>query len=746
MLLHQLEGLEGVDIEQIVVSTPEFLNPAAVDAALQDLASQHPVLRTRFVWEGPGDPFSEELAKVTIPFTHLKRKHHTTSERAAELSRFLADDRLAGLSLSHAPLWRGTLLEFGERDRVLIITIHHAIIDGRCFPQLLSDLFDRIEQPARVARGSSIAPAFPFSRFAEWIHDQDFRSISLPFWKTQLQGFTAPTPLTVDGLSDTGEMETPALRWQDEIILSSAETSCCEALAAATGTTVHSVVQAAWALLLSKYSGESDVVFGGTRACRKSSLPEAGDAMGLFINTLPVRARTEADRTVTELLVDLRTQWLAMRDHEHTPLALIQSNCDLERGQRLFHSIVVFETFDLGERMKAIGGAWAQRQVDLYEKTNFPLTLAAYHGSQLRLKLEFEPKKFSEDTVRRTLGHLRHLLTQLTRDAHAKLGSMELMPEAEAQALRDLWANPRTFPVLGTLVEMFEDQVERTPDHVALSYQGRAWTYRELNAAANGVAGALLKHPAYRDGAIIGLCVDRSPEVVIGILGILKTGSAYLPIDLAYPAERLQWMLEDADAPILLTQQALLDQIPSSGAVCLSFEDLANVGADNPKRCHDLDSLAYVIFTSGSTGKPKGCRVTHRNVVRLMTATEDWFHFNDTDVWTLFHSFAFDFSVWEIWGPLLYGGRLVVVPYDTTRSPSDFYALMAQERVTVLNQTPSAFRQIVEVERLGGDSLPALSLRTVIFGGEALELESLRPWFERHGDQQPQLVNMYGIT
>ncbi|NCS09615.1 MAG: amino acid adenylation domain-containing protein, partial [Microcystis aeruginosa G13-07] len=262
------------------------------------------------------------------------------------------------------------------------------------------------------------------------------------------------------------------------------------------------------------------------------------------------------------------------------------------------------------------------------------------------------------------------------------------------------------------------------------------------------------------------ICLERSLEMIVGLLGILKAGGAYLPLDPEYPSERLSFMLEDAQLSLLLTQQKLGENLPQHQAsiICLDtdWEKIAENSQSNPENTVTPDNLAYVIYTSGSTGKPKGVLVNHSNVVRLFAATDAWYNFNSQDVWTLFHSYAFDFSVWEMWGALLYGGCLVVVPYLVTRSPEAFYQLLCQEKVTILNQTPTAFRQLIQVEESLKGSFPPLSrgvrgerssttdndlsLRLVIFGGEALEINSLQPWFNRHGDQCPQLVNMYGIT
>ncbi|HWE39204.1 MAG TPA: amino acid adenylation domain-containing protein [Isosphaeraceae bacterium] len=295
----------------------------------------------------------------------------------------------------------------------------------------------------------------------------------------------------------------------------------------------------------------------------------------------------------------------------------------------------------------------------------------------------------------------------------------------------------------------FEAQAARTPDAVALEFEDRRLTYRELNAWANRISHRL-RALGVGPEVLVGLCVERSPEMVAGLLGILKAGGAYVPIDPSQPTERLAFILDDARVAVVLTQQALASHFEGHGGRLIFLDaepDLfAPERSDDPDHVATPDNLAYVIYTSGSTGKPKGVPVTHANVSRLFRQTQHWFHFGPSDVWTLFHSFAFDFSVWEIWGALLYGGRLVVVPYWVSRSPEAFRGLLRDRRVTVLNQTPSAFRQLIRAEEALDAPADDLALRLVIFGGEALDPRSLAPWFDRHGDRTPQLVNMYGIT
>ncbi|HWQ93819.1 MAG TPA: amino acid adenylation domain-containing protein, partial [Clostridia bacterium] len=303
-------------------------------------------------------------------------------------------------------------------------------------------------------------------------------------------------------------------------------------------------------------------------------------------------------------------------------------------------------------------------------------------------------------------------------------------------------------PMPDCIHEIFEQQAKRAPNRIALTFNGESITYGRLNALANRLAHSLRTAGVHTETPV-AIYLDRSPDLVIAILATLKAGGCYVPIDLTYPRDRIGFILQDTAAPVLLTESRLLGALPETAAevICLeafhlgmdtgSFSNLAG-GATR-------ESAAYIIYTSGSTGKPKGVIVTHRNVVRLLQSTEPWFGFSMEDVWALFHSCSFDMSVWELWGALFFGGRLVIVPHLTTRSPVDFYELLAREKVTFLNQTPSAFRQLIWAEGTAPRQLP-LSLRFVTCGGEALVLDSLKPWFDRHGDTQPVIVNMYGIT
>ena len=750
MLFHSLESQEsGVDIEQIVCILQEVLKIPQLLRAWQCVVERHPILRSSFRWEGLSEPLQDVHCRVDLPVKQLDWSKFTVAEQEEHWSALLASDRRRGFDLTQPPLMRLTLVLCGDPAYRFLWTFHHILLDGRSFPLVLREVFAFYEA-FRDGQDIEIPQPRPYHDYITWLSSQNLARAER-YWRQALKGFRASTQFRLPRAPEN-DLEAEQSYGAQEVRLSIETTARLKAFAQNHHLTVNTLLQGAWAVLLQHYSGEQDIVFGATRACRRSALADADSMVGLFINTLPMRVQVQPNMRLIDWLQVLRDQQIALREYEHTPLVKVQAWSEVPRGTPLFESLVVFENYSLDTALRASGGAWVNRGFQYIGQTNYPLTIVAYADAELLLRVEYDRRQFDQETAKRMLGHLSTLLEGMVSDPDQQLWELPVVTRNEEKLLLSCWDRGSIrYPKADCLHHQFERQVKQTPFAVAVTCDGQSLTYRSLNCRANRLAYRLRTHNVGPD-TLVGLCVERSIEMIVGMLAILKAGGAYVPLDPSYPKDRLAFMLEDSGVSILLTQQHLGSGLPQHEANVV-YLDADSVGASasdtsedaNPDSGARPDNLAYVIYTSGSTGKPKGTRITHYNVVRLFQSTDDWLHFNSSDVWTLFHSYAFDFTVWEIWGALLYGGRLVVVPYSVSRSPEEFAALIKQERVTVLNQTPSAFRQLMP-NVIATVSPDQLTLRHVIFGGEALELQSLKPWIDRYGDQRPHLVNMYGIT
>ncbi len=736
MLFHALNASDrGVDIEQIVIALDPALDLDRFADTWRAIAARHPILRTRFRWNDVPEPQQEVLARAEIPTTTVDWRALTRDAAEARFAAHLATDRATDFDLARAPMMRLFVARFPDDATRVLWTFHHALLDGRSFAVVLREWFALYDNEA-----APLSPARPYRDYIDWRRTLDTVAAEA-FWRDFLAGFRAPTPFAIDAPRGADERSEPF--GACETHLSRAMSASLREAALRDGVTVNTLLQAAWAVLLRRYSGESDVVFGATRAGRSTGFADADDMVGLFINTLPMRVAIDDDAPIATLLRGLREQQIALRAHEHTPLASVQSWSAVARGRPLFESALVYDHATLDARLRDATHA----RFRYIGQTNFPLTLIAYGDEDMLLRLEYSRERFADTSVERMLGHLVALLAGLADGGAERVRDLALVSDAERERLIGDGPIPRYETAHATLHDAFAAQVAMTPDAIALSFDDgahrEALSYAELDRRAEAVAGHL-RALGVSANELVGLRVERNADIVIGILAIHKAGGAYLPLDPVYPTERIAFMLSDASVRFVLTQRALADAIASLPVRAINLDEPLPSDSAPTTRASSGDDLAYVIYTSGSTGQPKGVRITHRNVLRLFAATDAWFGFGPADVWTLFHSYAFDFSVWEIWGALLYGGRVVVVPQDLARDPLSFRELLIQEQVTVLSQTPTAFRQLVDVDR---SAPPArYALRCVVFGGEALELQSLKPWFDRYGDQAPRLINMYGIT
>ncbi|MBD2741472.1 non-ribosomal peptide synthetase [Coleofasciculus sp. FACHB-1120] len=786
LLFHTLYAPEsGMYFEQYSWTVQGDFNTLAFKQAWQQVIDRHPILRTAFFWEDLEKPYQVVYRQAELIWEEQDWRQMSRDLQAEWLEMFLQADRDRDFDLSQAPLMRLALIQLANDAYQVVWSHHHILLDGWSGPLVFKEVY-AFYQAFCQGQELHLQRPRPFREYITWLQQQDL-SKAEAFWRKTLQGFTAPTPLGLDRMHNQASLEKNEN--EQQIKLSQSVSAALESLARQHRLTINTLVQGAWAILLSRYSGEQDVVFGAISSGRPTDLVGVESIVGMFVNTLPMRVDVNPEAELLPWLNRFQAQQAEMRQYEYSPLVKIQGWSEIPANISFFESIVTLENYPVEPEQ------WEENQnlkiynLQVFEKTNYPLTIMAGTGTQLLLKILYDDRRFDAATITRMLGHFQILLESIAANPNQRLADLPILTASEryqllvefnqtqyclanptpqppslagkgehdSPLLAGEWQRERLTqeysysaqsPIRQCIHQLFEKQVERTPDAVAVVFENQQLTYAELNNRANQLAHHLQKL-GVKPEVLVGIFVERSLEMVIGILGILKAGGAYVPLDPAYPPERLAFILSDAQVQVLLTQQQLVASLPKTSAkvVCLDceWELIAQESQDNVKGETTGENLAYVIYTSGSTGKPKGVLINHSNIVRLFAATESRFHFNQQEVWTLFHSYAFDFSVWEIWGALIYGGRLVVVPYWVSRSPEAFYELLCKERVTVLNQTPSAFRQLIQVEQ----SLTTprnLALRWVIFGGEALELQSLKPWCERHGDRFPQLVNMYGIT
>jgi amino acid adenylation domain-containing protein len=747
-LVHQLEGAEALYNIPVARRLAGALDARALERALGEVVRRHEALRTAF------REVEGVLEQVIAPFGGFALAREDLSaldagEREAKVLRRAAADAARPFDLSAGPVFRARLLRLGDEEHVLLLCLHHVAGDGWS----LDVLFREMEALYAAYRNGDASPlpelAVQYADFAVWHREHlsgDVLERHLAWWRKQLAG--APELLALP--TDRPRPAVPTHRGAHERIdLSAGVLERLRALGRSEGATLYMVLLGAFQLLLSRHGAGDDVVVGSPVAGRPRRELEA--LIGYFANTLVLRTDLSGDPGFREVLRRVRAATLGAWEHQEVPFDRLVAELRPERSPG--HSPLFQVTFTLqdGERPEwSLPGVRASAVETAARVAKFDLLLAMEATPRgLRCGLTYATDLFERETVRGMLGHLERVLEQVAEDAAPRVSELALMGEAERARVVEEGRAGAEFPADRCIQERFEARAAERPEAPALTFAGATLTYGEVNARANRLAHRL-RALGVRPETRVGIALERCAELVVAILAVLKAGGGYVPLDPSYPAERIAFVLGDAEVAVLVTASGLLARLPAfaGAALCVDAdaEAVAAESAANPRVETAPDALAYVIYTSGSTGRPKGVQVTHANVVRLFDATDAWFGFGASDVWTLFHSCAFDFSVWEIWGALLYGGRLVVVPFLTTRSPEDFHRLLVDQGVTVLSQTPSAFKQLVQADLASGVDPSALRLRHVVFGGEALDPRALRPWMERHGDGRPRLVNLYGIT
>jgi len=714
------------------------LDPGALRGAWEQLVERHTALRTAFVWERKGEPLQVVRRRVEVPWREEDWRPLEAAERERRLRELLRADHRRGFDLARAPLMRFYLLRWADRSYRFVWTYHHLLMDGWSKYQVLQEAFE-LYFAACQRRPPRLPPTRPFGDYVAWLKGRSGAD-SESFWRRYLAGFEAPTPL-------------PPGRWRSadagagvdrrDLVLDAATTAALRAFAARHRRTLNTLLQAAWGGLLAAYAGTDDVVFGATVSGRPAELDGVETMVGVMINTVPVRLRVDPEQPLADWLGEVQRRFSELRQHELTALVEIRRWSEVPGEEPLFESLLLFENFPI--RSGAVGGSGGSDDgddgggleiagVEGVEATNYPWTLMASATEELYLTLFYDRSRFDQTAVDRTLGHLRALLEQLPAEP-ARVGDLTPLLVAERHELLHEWNDTaRTHPRHELLHHRFEARARRRPEAVAIECGERHLSYGELERRSAALARRLRALGVAAE-ARVGVLVERSPELVVALLGVLRAGGAYVPLDPGYPPERLSFMLDAGGAGVVVTGGGVPAELTAVGAVATvevggEVEDgaapVAGAGAEN---------LAYVIFTSGSTGRPKGVQICHRTAVNFLRSMERAPGLDADDRFFALTTISFDIAVLEIFLPLSVGARVILHP-GAADDAGALRAAVERSAASVLQATPATWRLLLDAGWPGDGRLRALS------GGEALPVALAR----RLRARSAAVVNLYGPT
>ncbi|AZQ72655.1 amino acid adenylation domain-containing protein [Streptomyces luteoverticillatus] len=752
-------------LSQLEPDSPEYLVPLvlrmrgtldadALGLAWQRLTDRHEILRTRYGLRD-NEPVQLVDAGQRAELARTDLTGLPAAEREGKAFELAEQDAVTPFDLLRENPVRARLVRLADDDHLLVVVLHHIACDAWSQDVIARDLGALYRRALDPAAAAPEPLPVQYADYAAWERGRlsgPAPDAHIEYWRDRLDGI-APLDLPTD-------RPRPAVRTGEGaavgFALPAGVARRLRAIGREHGATPFMVLLAGYQALLSRHTGKNDIAVGTVVSGRNR--PELQQLIGYAINSLVMRSRWSGDPAFTELLAQVRDTVLESFDHQELPFARLVDELQPERdlsSTPLYQT--AFTMHDTTSTSYELPGVTVERVQLTWRIAKFDLTLQASElaDGSLGCQLEYATALFDRSTVERFAEQYVRFLTAVADAPGTPVSRVEILSPAERELLITGWPDGAADgepPVVPTrcVHEVFEERVAADPDAVAVVFEGVELTYGELNARANRIAN-YLRGMGVGPEDLVGVCLERGIELMPALLGVLKSGAGYLPLDPSNPADRLGFMLADAGADVVLTESGQVEMLEGifTGTVVVLDRDrgvLAGQLAENPEVLAGPESLIYVIYTSGSTGRPKGVCLSHGNVLRLLTSAERHYAFGADDVWPLFHSYAFDVSVWEMWGALLYGGRLVVVPFGVSRSPEEFLDLLVQHRVTVLNQTPTAFRQLVAAAADGDARVDELALRAVVFAGERLDVPELGPWVERLGLDRPVLVNMYGIT
>ncbi|MFY1663608.1 amino acid adenylation domain-containing protein [Pseudomonas sp. Pseu.R1] len=740
ILLHSLlERGNGIYLMQDQYEVGSAVDFEAFKFAWQQVVQRHPALRSAFHGLESGVQRQVVMRRVPSPAQLIDLSHLSREAAEAELEEVLAAEREQGFDFARAPLLRLRLVKFGEADFRIVQSHHHALIDAWCRGLMLTEFFAHY-RAFLDGRHVSLPAARPYRDFLAWLTEQD-EAVSRDYWRQALAGFTDVTPLPYRH-SPHGE---PQMR-DVTLALGNAQTTKLADQARQHRLTANTFVQAAWALLLMRHADREEVLFGVTVAGRPTELEGIEGALGLFINTLPLRVqRPGMGASALELLNALQAQNAEMRQHEHMSLADIQLLADTPRGQPLFDSLFVFENVPLGAEVQQAVNEYRINPLANRTHTNYPLTVVLLPGESLQLQLTYDTRHFNDTDMETLVGHFRRLLSQLIDNPQQTLDQLQVLEQAERTQLLGYGEGPvqkHWYEI--SYLERFESRVQAHPSREVARCQGQSLSYDQLNRDANRIGHGLIAAGVQGDD-VVALFAPRGLPLLSMIIGAFKAGGAYLALDDRHPAGRSARMLVSSAAPVLLTPrdclvhvEAILQGIETNKPRLLILEDLlANGRDDNPGRYVSAEQLAYVIYTSGSTGEPKGVMVNQRGMLNNQMSKLPYLRLGEGDVIAQTAATGFDISVWQFLTAPLFGGRVEILPDIVVHDSQRLLEEVVANQVSVLECVPAVIDGMLAVAPHKLDAL-----RWLLPTGEALTVDLAARWFNRYPNVP--LVNAYG--
>ena len=735
MLFHTLLNPgQSFYIEQMTMKVKGDFSVRMLEESMNVIVDRYDIFRTVFIHEKVKRPVQVVLKKRTFHIDEIDLTHLSESEQMTAINEYKEKDKVKGFQLTRDIPMRAAVFKKADKRYEWVWSYHHILLDGWCFGVVVQDLF-QVYNALRENKPYSLKPVKPYKEYIKWLEKQD-KQASLSYWGGYLADFEGQTTFAEQRNKQKAEYQPKELLFS----LPEAETKAFTELAKSQHTTLSTALQAVWSLILGRYQRTDDVMFGTVVSGRPADIKGVEHMVGLFINVVPKRVRLTDGMNFKDLLRHLQEQSLESEPHQYVPLYDIQSQAS---QQKLIDHIIVFENYPLqdADSKEARQNGFEMEDVHVFEKSNYDLNVMASPGEQMLIKLAYNESVFDEAFISRLKSQLLTAISYIVQHPEAPLHTVNIIDEAEEKRLvTDL--NPsRLSAEAKKLTDWFRQAAEANPDAPAVTAGETTLTYRELHEESNRLAHRLQKQGIGK-GSVAALFVKRSCEMAAGILGILKAGAAYLPIDPEYPEDRIAYMLEDSKAGCIVTHQALYaeaEKLPNAGSLmCIDGEDGLDAPSDEPEASGGADMPAYIMYTSGTTGKPKGNVTTHANIQRIAKHT-NYISISETDTVLSLSNYAFDGFTFDFYGSLLNGARLVIADKDTILNTEKLTELIVSEGITVMFVTTALFNVLTDA---GGEWMKGL--RHILFGGERASAAHVRKALRIMGPGR--LIHVYGPT